>query len=66
MQEYLLCQAEEEAEWKSPFCVSNAYGPEQSLGNPYTSVLSIFAWQLIARVQLSIFEGGEIVRDSVL
>lgn len=66
MQEYLLCQAGEGAGWEVTILrFQNVYGPGQSLRNPYTGVLSIFARQLIAGGQLAIFEDGEIARDFV-
>lgn len=66
MQEYLLQQGF----WNSGVDVGilrlqNVYGPGQSLNNPYTGVLSIFASQLMQGRQLNIFEDGEITRDFV-
>ena len=43
----------------------NVYGPGQSLNNPYTGVLSIFAAQIMDGKRLNIFEDGKIVRDFV-
>ena len=45
--------------------IQNAYGPGQSLRNPYTGVLSVFASQILADQRLNIFEDGNIVRDFV-
>jgi dTDP-L-rhamnose 4-epimerase len=66
MQEYLLTQAGEGASWEATILrFQNVYGPGQSLRNPYTGVLSIFAQQLLAGGTLAIFEDGEIARDFV-
>lgn len=66
MQEYLLCQAGDGAPWKATILrFQNVYGPGQSLRNPYTGVLSIFARQLLAGGELAIFEDGDIARDFV-
>ena len=66
MQEHLLVQAGEGAPWTAvTLRFQNVYGPGQSLGNPYTGVLSIFARQLLEGRDLSIFEDGEIARDFV-
>lgn len=43
----------------------NVYGAGQSLRNPYTGVLSIFAAQILAGNGLNIFEDGEIGRDFI-
>ena len=43
----------------------NVYGAGQSLRNPYTGVLSIFAAQILAGKRLNIFEDGEILRDFI-
>jgi dTDP-L-rhamnose 4-epimerase len=43
----------------------NVYGPNQSLSNPYTGVLAIFASRLINGNRPSIFEDGNQVRDFV-
>lgn len=64
MQEYLLCQAGEGAPWDSvTLRFQNVYGPGQSLRNPYTGVLSIFARQILSGATLAIYEDGEIARD---
>ena len=67
MQEYLLGQAF----WGTGTQVGilrlqNVYGPGQSLNNPYTGVLSIFARQIAEGRILDIYEDGEITRDFVL
>lgn len=66
MQEYLVRQGLEQT-GISPGIVrlQNVYGAGQSLFNPYTGVLSIFAQQLLKGQDLNIFEDGEIVRDFV-
>jgi dTDP-L-rhamnose 4-epimerase len=43
----------------------NAYGPYQSLSNPYTGVLAIFASRLLNRKRPMIFEDGRQLRDFV-
>ncbi|HLH03858.1 MAG TPA: NAD-dependent epimerase/dehydratase family protein [Bryobacteraceae bacterium] len=43
----------------------NAYGPFQSLSNPYTGVLAIFAARLLNGERPIIFEDGEQLRDFV-
>jgi dTDP-L-rhamnose 4-epimerase len=66
MQEYLLTQAGDSADWRAVMLrFQNVYGPGQSLRNPYTGVLSIFATQLLAGKHLAIFEDGQIARDFV-
>lgn len=66
MQEYLLKQAGEGAEWSSTVLrFQNVYGPGQSLRNPYTGVLSIFSRQLLEGKKLAIYEDGLIARDFV-
>jgi len=67
MQEYLLRQAF----WGTDVAVGvlrlqNVYGPGQSMNNPYTGVLSIFARQIQEGKILDIYEDGDIVRDFVL
>jgi dTDP-L-rhamnose 4-epimerase len=67
MQEYLLRQAF----WGTEVSVGvlrlqNVYGPGQSMNNPYTGVLSIFARQIQEGRVLDIYEDGEIIRDFVL
>lgn len=66
MQEYLLTQAGEGAGWDATILrFQNVYGDGQSLRNPYTGVLSIFAQQLLEGKELAIFEDGDIARDFV-
>ena len=66
MQEYLLCQAGRGANWTATVLrFQNVFGPGQSLQNPYTGVLSVFARQLVEGKQLAIFEDGQITRDFV-
>lgn len=66
MQEYLLRQAGDGAEWSAVMLrFQNVYGPGQSLRNPYTGVLSIFSSQLLSGQRLAIFEDGGIARDFV-
>lgn len=43
----------------------NVYGPGQSLANPYTGILSIFANRILAGEGLNIFEDGRESRDFV-
>lgn len=43
----------------------NAYGPGQSLANPYTGMISIFFSLIAARAPLSLFEDGLPSRDFV-
>lgn len=66
MQEYLLSQAF----WGTPVEVGilrlqNVYGPGQSMSNPYTGVISIFADEIMKGKTLNIFEDGDITRDFV-
>jgi dTDP-L-rhamnose 4-epimerase len=66
MQEYLLAQAGEGAAWSATMLrFQNVYGDGQSLRNPYTGVLSIFAQQLLEGRELAIFEDGQIARDFI-
>jgi len=66
MQEYLLRQGLEQSGAKTAVLrLQNVYGAGQSLHNPYTGVLSIFAQQLLEGKTLNIYEDGEIVRDFV-
>lgn len=66
MQEYLLLNCAE-AKRLTPKILrfQNVYGPGQSLRNPYTGVLSIFASQILDGKVLNIFEDGQMVRDFV-
>jgi dTDP-L-rhamnose 4-epimerase len=43
----------------------NVYGPGQSLGNPYTGILSIFSTQIKNGHNINIFEDGKESRDFV-
>lgn len=45
--------------------LQNAYGPGQSLSNPYTGIVSLFARQARAQRPLEVYEDGKIVRDFV-
>lgn len=66
MQEYLLAQCAAKGDYSLAILrFQNVYGPGQSLKNPYTGVLSIFASQILAGQTLNIYEDGEIVRDFV-
>ncbi len=66
MQEYLLLQGFEKSSVEVGILrLQNVYGVGQSLNNPYTGVLSIFAQQLLNGKNLNIYEDGDIVRDFV-
>ncbi len=66
MQELLLKQSGEGCTWNTTILrFQNVYGPGQSLLNPYTGVLSIFAKQLLEGKKLDIYEDGLIARDFV-
>jgi len=66
MQELLLKQSGEGSAWNTTILrFQNVYGPGQSLLNPYTGVLSIFAKQLLEGKVLDIYEDGLIARDFV-
>lgn len=45
--------------------LQNVYGPGQSLSNPYTGIVSLFAQLALAGCPLEVYEDGEIVRDFV-
>lgn len=45
--------------------LQNVYGPGQSLTNPYTGIVSLFARLAKARRPLEVYEDGRIVRDFV-
>ncbi len=45
--------------------LQNVYGVGQSLDNPYTGVLSIFARQALSGSTINVYEDGNIVRDFV-
>ena len=66
MQEWLLTQTVDRLA-KSLRIVryQNVYGPGQSLYNPYTGVLSIFAGKIADGKQLNIFEDGKMLRDFI-
>lgn len=66
MQEYVLRQGlEPDGIDCGILRLQNVYGVGQSLQNPYTGVLSIFAQQLLSGKTLNIYEDGQIVRDFV-
>jgi dTDP-L-rhamnose 4-epimerase len=43
----------------------NVFGPEQSLSNPYTGIISIFSNQMRQNLPINIYEDGEETRDFV-
>jgi dTDP-L-rhamnose 4-epimerase len=45
--------------------LQNVYGVGQSLENPYTGVLSIFARQALSKETIEVYEDGNIIRDFV-
>jgi dTDP-L-rhamnose 4-epimerase len=45
--------------------LQNVYGPGQSLTNPYTGVLTVFAQQALAGRPIDVYEDGGILRDFV-
>jgi dTDP-L-rhamnose 4-epimerase len=45
--------------------LQNVYGPGQSLSNPYTGIVSLFAQKAKAGEVLPVYEDGEIIRDFV-
>ena len=45
--------------------LQNVYGPGQSLGNPYTGIVTLFARQAKMHQEIDVYEDGEIVRDFV-
>jgi dTDP-L-rhamnose 4-epimerase len=45
--------------------LQNVYGPGQSLSNPYTGIVSLFAQKAKAHEVLPVYEDGRIVRDFV-
>ena len=45
--------------------LQNVYGPGQSLTNPYTGVLNVFARQALAGRPIDVYEDGLILRDLV-
>ena len=47
------------------FRLQNVYGPGQSLTNPYTGIVSLFAQLAKAGEVIPVYEDGEIIRDFV-
>lgn len=47
------------------FRLQNVYGPGQSLINPYTGIVSLFAQKAKAGEIIPVYEDGEIIRDFV-
>jgi dTDP-L-rhamnose 4-epimerase len=45
--------------------LQNVYGPGQSLSNPYTGIVSLFARLAKAGKTIPVYEDGEIIRDFV-
>lgn len=45
--------------------LQNVYGPGQSLSNPYTGIMAFFGRKSLAKEQIDVYEGGDIVRDLV-
>lgn len=45
--------------------LQNVYGPGQSLSNPYTGIVSLFARMAKAKKVIPLYEDGQIVRDFV-
>lgn len=45
--------------------LQNVYGPGQSLGNPYTGVLTLFVQRALGKHALEVYEDGQILRDFV-
>ena len=45
--------------------LQNVYGSGQSVGNPYTGVLTFMARQALSGKPIAVFEGGGIIRDFV-
>jgi len=46
--------------------LQNVFGPGQSVGNPYTGIVTLFARQARANEVIDIYEDGEIIRDFVV
>jgi len=66
MQEYIIQQGFEQTEISCGILrLQNVYGAGQSLHNPYTGVLSIFAQILLQGGVLDIYEDGHISRDFI-
>lgn len=54
--------------WECPLTIlrlQNVYGPGQSLSNPYTGVLSLFAGLANRGEQIEVYEDGAMIRDFV-
>lgn len=47
------------------FRLQNVYGPGQSLSNPYTGIVSLFAQKAKAGDVIPVYEDGQIIRDFV-
>jgi dTDP-L-rhamnose 4-epimerase len=47
------------------FRLQNVYGPGQSLTNPYTGIVSLFAQKAKAGEVIPVYEDGQIIRDFV-
>lgn len=47
------------------FRLQNVYGPGQSLTNPYTGIVSLFAQKAKAGERIPVYEDGQIIRDFV-
>ena len=45
--------------------LQNVYGPGQSLSNPYTGIVSLFAQKAKAAQVIPVYEDGDIIRDFV-
>jgi dTDP-L-rhamnose 4-epimerase len=45
--------------------LQNVYGGGQSVGNPYTGVLTLMARQALTGAEIEVYEGGGIIRDFV-
>ena len=45
--------------------LQNVYGPGQSLSNPYTGIVSLFAQQARCQKSIDVYEDGAILRDFV-
>ncbi|EUA43787.1 NAD dependent epimerase/dehydratase family protein [Mycobacterium xenopi 3993] len=45
--------------------LQNVYGPGQSLTNPYTGIVALFARSARAQLPLEVYEDGRILRDFV-
>ena len=45
--------------------LQNVYGPEQSLNNPYTGIVSIFTKKFLQNINVEIFDNGKAIRDFI-